>query len=221
VLVQQMNRVIDEDDFGEFLSFYQEIEIYKHNLPHWQQSSVWYFVTFRLADSIPNHIKEKIISERELWLKKHSDLIQLTKEEKREYYRLFSKRIEDLLDNNTGSCILKDKKIAEIVASTLLYFDNQRYELDEWIIMPNHVHVLVKPLLNYKLSTILHSWKSFTANDINKLLGKNGQIWMYESYDHIVRNNNAFEAIRKYIRENPIKAKTTGYNKENIFVDPM
>jgi len=208
--------MIDEDDFWEFLSFYKEIETYKRNLPHWQQGSVWYFVTFRLADSIPNHINEKILSERKLWIKKHRDLTKLTREEKIEYYRLFSKRIENLLDDNRGSCILKDKTIAEIVARTLLYFDNQRYKLDEWVIMPNHVHVLVKPLLNYKLLTILHSWKSFSANEINKLLGKNGQIWMYESYDHIVRNENAFEAIRKYIRENPTKAKTIGYSRKNF-----
>ena len=169
-----------------------------------------------MADSIPNHINEKILSERKLWIKKHRDLTKLTREEKIEYYRLFSKRIENLLDDNRGSCILKDKTIAEIVARTLLYFDNQRYKLDEWVIMPNHVHVLVKPLLNYKLLTILHSWKSFSANEINKLLGKNGQIWMYESYDHIVRNENAFEAIRKYIRENPTKAKTIGYSRKNF-----
>jgi len=212
--------MIDDDDFWEFISFYQEIETYKRNLPHWQQGSVWYFVTFRLADSIPNHINEKILSEREIWIKNHKDLTKLTKEEKIEYYRLFSKRIENFLDNNTGSCILKDKKIAEIIARTLVYFDSQRYELDEWVIMPNHVHALVKPLLNYKLSTILHSWKSFSANEINKLLGKNGQIWTYESYDHIVRNKNAFDVIRKYIRENPTKAKTKGYSKENFFADP-
>jgi len=74
--------------------------------------------------------------------------------------------------------------------------------------MSNHVHVLVKPLGNYSITDILHSWKSYTANEINKLLERKGQVWMHESYDHIVRNEKAFEAIRQYIRNNP-KGKST------------
>jgi len=201
---------IPAGEIYEFFSPYNEIEIYRGNLPHWQQKNVWYFITFRLADSIPEHAKEKIKAEREMWLKKHKDkdLSLLSKEEKIEYFRLFTKRIEELLDSGYGECILKDSKVSKIVADALLHFNNERYILDEWVIMPNHVHVLVKPIGNYSITDILHSWKSYTANEINKLLGRKGQVWMHESYDHIVRNEKAFEAIRKYIRNNP-KGKST------------
>ena len=177
-------------------------------MPHWQQENVWYFITFRLADSIPAHVIKEIKLDRELWLKKHQKghNNNFTKEELKEYYRLFSERVEILLNAGMGSCVLKDKKIAKIVADALLYFNNQRYVLDEWVVMPNHVHVLVKPLGEYNLTDILHSWKSFTANEINKVIGNNGQLWMHESYDHIVRNERALEAIRNYIRQNPVKA---------------
>ena len=207
---QQSTTSIPAGEIYEFFNPYNEIEIYRGNLPHWQQKNVWYFITFRLADSIPEHAKEKIKTEREIWLKKHKDkdLSLLSKEEKIEYYRLFTKRIEELLDSGYGECILKESKISKIVADALLHFNNERYILDEWVIMPNHVHVLVKPLGNYSITDILHSWKSYTANEINKLLGRKGQVWMHESYDHIVRNEKAFEAIRQYIRNNP-KGKST------------
>ena len=197
-----------EQDVDTFFDPNNEIQIHTGNLPHWQQKNVWYFITFRLADSIPADVTEEIKSERELWLKinpKGKDG-SYSKEELNEYYRLFSERVETLLNAGKGSCVLRNEKTAKIVADALLHFNNQRYVLDEWVIMPNHVHVLVKLLAEYKLPDILHSWKSFTANKINEQHGKKGQLWMHESYDHIVRNEKALHAIRNYIRQNPAKA---------------
>jgi len=191
----------DWDAFDFYFDPHYDIEIHSGNLPHWQQKNVWYFVTFRLADSLPEDIVETIKEEREIWLKKH-DIKTLTNEEKIEYFKLFSKRTEDILDAGYGSCILKEARIAKIVENSLLFFNNQRYLLDEFIIMPNHVHLLVKPLDGNNLKDIVHSWKSFTANKINKALGKKGQLWMKESYDHIVRNEKALIAIRNYIQNN-------------------
>jgi REP element-mobilizing transposase RayT len=198
--------VEEESTMQGFFNPCNEIEIHQGNYPHWQQKNVWYFITFRLGDSIPAEVVEKIKHERELWLKKHPNFSNLTKKEKIEYYRLFSDRVEEFLNAGMGSCVLKDPKIAKIVSDALLHFNKQRYILDEWVIMPNHVHVLVKPFEGQSLPEITHSWKSFTANEINKITGNKGQLWMHESYDHIVRNDNAFDAIRNYIRQNPAKA---------------
>ncbi len=190
------------DDVDTFFNPNSEIDIHQGNLPHWQQDNVWYFITFRLADSIPAEVVEQIKQERELWLKKH-DKNNLTTEQIKEYYKLFSERTENLLNAGKGSCVLKDEKITKIVSEAFQHFNNQRYILDEWVIMPNHVHILVKPLEGYSLTEILHSWKSFTANEINKATGNKGQLWMHESYDHIVRNEKALQAIRRYIWNNP------------------
>lgn len=196
------------ENYESFFNPFNEIEIHQGNLPHWQQESVWYFITFRLADSLPKEVVEEIKIKREEWLKRKSNLKpeNLSLEEKKEYYRLFSGRMEELLNAGKGSCILKEPKIAKILANTLVHFNNNRYVLDEWVIMPNHVHVLVKPLGDNKLPEILHTWKSFSANEINKITGNKGQLWMHESYDHIVRNEKALDAIRNYIRQNPVKA---------------
>lgn len=205
-----------KDDVDTFFNPNNEINIHQGNLPHWQQENVWYFITFRLADSIPANVVEQIKQERELWLKNH-DKNNLTTEQKKEYYKLFSERTENLLNAGKGSCILKDEKIAKIVSGALLHFNNQRYILDEWVIMPNHVHILVKPLDGYTLPDILHSWKSFTANEINKETGSKGQLWMHESYDHIVRNEKALLAIRRYIWENPLKIVSGSIPAPGIF----
>ncbi|MEM5777844.1 MAG: TaqI-like C-terminal specificity domain-containing protein, partial [Candidatus Aenigmatarchaeota archaeon] len=199
---------VSRDAHGTFFNPYDEVDIHINNLPHWQQKDVWYFVTFRLNDSIPRETLEQIKREREQWLTKHKKNYNqpYSKEELKEYYRLFSERIENLLDDCKGSCVLKEERIAKIVADALLYFNNKKYILDDWVIMPNHVHILVKPINGYTLPEITHSWKSFTANEINKILGKKGQFWLHESYDHIVRNETAFNAIKNYIRNNPVKA---------------
>ncbi len=191
-----------------FFNPHNEVQIHQGNLPHWQQGSVWYFVTFRLADSIPSEVAEQIKAEREIWLKnnKKNEKGEYTKEQIKEYYRLFSDRIEQLLNNGSGSCILKNPEISKIVADALKHFNNQKYVLDEWVVMSNHVHILFKPLGENNLPDILHSWKSYTANEINKITGNKGQLWMHESYDHIVRNEKALQAIRNYIRQNPVKA---------------
>ncbi|MDH7528379.1 MAG: TaqI-like C-terminal specificity domain-containing protein, partial [Ignavibacteria bacterium] len=176
-------------------------------LPHMHQGSVWYFVTFRLDDALPKEKIEQLEKEREQWLKVHKkDKTELTEEEKQEYYKLFSERVEEWLNNGYGSCILKDEKIARIVADTLLHFNGERYDLDDWVIMPNHVHLLIRPRNDYTLSDILHSIKSYSAHRINKVLNRKESVWMHESYDHIVRNENSFLAIKNYIRSNPIKA---------------
>jgi REP element-mobilizing transposase RayT len=194
---------------NNFFNPNDEIDIHQGNLPHWQQKDVWYFVTFRFADSLPKEIVEQIKTERELWLKRHKkeETKPYSVEELKEYHKLFSERIENLLDECKGSCLLREEKIAKIVADALLYFNNDKYVLYEWVIMPNHVHILVKPINEYTLPEITHSWKSFSANEINKLAGKSGQLWLHESYDHIVRNEAAFIAIKNYIRNNPVKAK--------------
>lgn len=175
------------------------------NLPHWEQGAAWCFVTFRLADSLPRAVVDEIQHQREEWRRTH-DLPKLSREERAEYHRLFSERYENLLHAGSGSCALRDPVNAEIVGVALRHFDGERYDLDEFVVMPNHVHVLVKPRPGHGLAEILHSWKSYTANQLNRRLGRTGQLWQHESFDHLVRSDAAMEAIRRYIRENPQRA---------------
>src|SRR5581483_10006490 len=186
--------------FDEFA----DIDITRRNLPHWKQTGKTYFVTFRLADSIPATKLSALESERESWLKHNPE--PWNDAQRKEYYERFSAKLDEWLDAGSGSCVLKDERAAKIVADALNHFNGQRYKLGAWVVMPNHVHAVVTPLEEHALSEILHSWKSYTAHKINELLGSTGQLWQRESYDHIVRNERALFTIEEYINRNPEKA---------------
>ncbi len=187
---------------------YQEVQISERNLPHWKQDGKTYFVTFRLADSLPAEKLRQLKMEREEWTRKHESkpALELSPLEKEQYYRLFHQRVEEWLDQGAGACVLADLENGRIVADALQHFEGKRYFLGEWIVMPNHVHVVITTKADEDLSKILHSWKSFTAKEINRRLGRKGNLWQEESYSHLVRNGQELYRINEYIAANPGKA---------------
>ncbi|MGI8431956.1 MAG: class I tRNA ligase family protein, partial [Chthoniobacterales bacterium] len=122
--------------------------------------------------------------------------------DKRDYYERFSVPIERWLDAGYGSCLLREPGAARVVAEALEHFAGERYDLGAWVVMPNHVHALVTPKPGHDLSEILHSWKRFSAREINRARGKEGQLWQHESYDHIVRDEASLGRITEYIEGN-------------------
>jgi len=72
--------------------------------------------------------------------------------------------------------------------------------------MPNHVHVLIETFDGHPIRNIVHSWKSFTAKEANKLLGRTGAFWMEDYHDRFIRNEEHFQRALAYIRNNPVKA---------------
>jgi REP element-mobilizing transposase RayT len=186
--------------FG-FLDREAEIENLSGNLPHWRQEGVTYFVTFRTHDSIPQAKMQEWLAEREAWLKAHPEPHDAAT--RREYGRRFPGRFHEWLDAGYGACVLARPDCRAIVEGALRHFAGQRYALDEFVVMPNHVHVLVTPLAGHSLSAILHSWKSYTSKEIGKVLGKSGTFWQKESFDHILRSPEQLGKVRQYICGNP------------------
>ena len=105
-----------------------------------------------------------------------------------------------------GACHLRRFDVRREVERCLLHFDGTRYNVDSFVLMPNHVHAVIAPRNGYDLSKILHGLKGASAKRCNTLLEREGQFWMDESYDHIVRDSKELAAFRKYIIENPKKA---------------
>ena len=183
----------------------QQPIVQKHgHLPHWEQWGATYFVTFRLADSLPVDVLASWKDERTAWLKLHPQPWDW--KTAREYMRKFEEEREHWLDQGHGSCLLREPQAAAIVAESLEHFDQQRYVIDSYVVMPNHVHVLFKPLGEHTLVDILHSWKSFTANVLNRKMNRKGALWMHESFDTIVRDAGHLSVCRDYIAQNPKKA---------------
>lgn len=193
-----------QDGPAPFVNPFAEIEITANLLPHWQQGEAWIFVTWRLADSLPADKLRQWEEEKEEWLAAHPQ--PRDEPTTRDYQERFTRRIEDWLDAGHGACILRQVEAREIVGDALAFFDGQRYELGHWVVMPNHVHLLFRPLAGHRLPEIIHSWKSFTAKEINKLLGRTGPVWQKDYWDRLVRNERHLEACQRYIVENPLKA---------------
>jgi REP element-mobilizing transposase RayT len=175
-------------------------------LPHWEREGGKYFITFRLADSLPNEVLERIDSERQSILRTAKQMGRgLTASERGHLEKLSSKRIEEYLDSGSGKCWFLDHSLAQLMAETIRYFHGKRYRLLAWCIMPNHVHILAQVFPEYGLAQIAHSWKSFSAKAINRVLKRKGEFWQREYYDHLIRDQNGLAHAVTYIVENPAK----------------
>ena len=173
-------------------------------LPHVKRENASYFVTFRLDDSLPKDVLFKFQAERNqrlrMLLTNKTDTEELIE---RDHLR----QIERYLDRGTGSCCLRQPEIAEAVSNVLRHFDGQRYQLSDWVVMPNHVHVVLWPMPNYLLGEILKSWKGYSAREVNKRLKRSGKsLWQSESFDHWIRNDEEKARICRYITHNPVTA---------------
>lgn len=190
-----------------------ETKVKERNLPHWQQDGRYYFLTWRLADSLPQNKLNELKTKRADWLKSNPG--KLSPEKEQEFHKLFSQQVDQWLDDGAGSCCLKNREASKIVSDTLKHFDGERYDLEGFVVMPNHVHVAVRIFPEEDLSKLLHSWKSFSAKAINKLLGQEGQLWQEESFDRIIRGPEHLGNVRSYIWANP---KAAGLEAEGMDV---
>jgi REP element-mobilizing transposase RayT len=158
-------------------------------LPHFEGGEVAQFVTFRLKDSLPQAVVER-------WRR------ELGREEDAQLRR----RVEAYLDRGYGAAALKEPRVASVVQNALLHYDGVRYRLAAWVVMPNHVHLLASPCGGYGLSDIIHSLKSYTASESNKILSRKGAFWMEDYFDRYVRDFVHYERTVAYIENNPVKA---------------
>ena len=203
----------------------EEVAVTRRNLPHWQQAGKTYFITFRTADSLPRPVLDAWYEERSAWLKRRgiapgnedlgvaerratvsAALARLPLQERREFHRTFSEKMHRLLDDCHGECVLKRPALAKIVGESLLHFDGDRYEMGDYVVMPNHVHMLVQFRPEVILARQCESWKHYTAVRINRALRRTGHFWQGESFDHLVRSPEQFDVLRRYIADNPLRA---------------
>ena len=177
-------------------------------LPHLKAEGRAYFVTFRLADSLPHEVIVRLKAHRaDLLRRAEAEHRDSDDEERQALHRWYAEEVDRLLDRSTGENWLRHPGVADLVAQALRHFDGERYQLQAWTVMPNHVHVVVRPFGDYRLETILHTWKSFTAQHANRLLDRVGRpFWQRESYDHLIRDDADLTGCCHYTEENPVKA---------------
>ena len=189
-------------------------------LPHWKQEGGTYAVTFRLADSLPGFVLDRYSDKRKALLDKLEALsrsggsrsvIDQMLALRKQLAEIQTDEIDPELDQGHGACLFKKDEFAEVVANAMAHFDGKRYELLAWCVMPNHVHSVLKLSAGEDLEKVLHSWKSFTAHELNKRMGTSGTLWQKESYDHLVRDGEDLRNQVAYVLDNPRKARLNGW----------
>jgi REP element-mobilizing transposase RayT len=177
-------------------------------LPHLKREGGAYFVTFRLAGTLPREVLLQLKAEREHILDQAlAGRRPLTWHEQDELFRWYSSRVDKYLDAGHGECWLGQGKIAALVGGALRFHAGLRFDLLAWCVMPNHVHAVVQPRPGWTLSRILKGWKGYTAHEANKLLRRAGlDFWQAESFDHLIRDDEDMRRCCHYTLMNPVDA---------------
>jgi REP element-mobilizing transposase RayT len=212
-------------------------------LPHWDHPGMIQGITYRLCDAVPAELISKWKSEINLRTGRSGSPVAalptgsaggppaasstadraagpaalpvegnaaLTDPGHRE----LAKRIARYEDAGRGACWLRDRRIGQMVEANLLHFDGERYRLLSWCVMPNHVHVMVETWEGWPLADLVHSWKSYTAHEANRILNRRGEFWQREYYDRYIRNVEHYLLVIRYIEENPVKARLVTHPAE-------
>jgi putative transposase len=172
-------------------------------LPHFESREAMQHVTYHLADSLPADV-----------LARFEDELRAVSPKRRDIERV--RRIQAWLDAGHGCCVLRERAVAEMIQSSFLHFDGERYRLLAWVVMPNHVHVLFQPLAGWTMAKIVASWKSFTGRRIAEYMDRVGwerqllawhsqgerRVWHREYWDRFMRNERHCERTVAYIHIN-------------------
>lgn len=189
-------------DFNPFLDFDDEIDTWEHRkLPHWSQKGTMVFITFRLGDSLPQQILKEYKAKKEAYIKSHPK--PWDKQTAYEYHRLFSAKMDHYLDRGYGECILKRPEIRKILSDTINFRDHKQYELQGYVLMPNHVHILALEFEEHTLIPVVSQIMKYTSRLINPIIKQKGSIWMAEPFDRSIRDEVHFSNTIKYIINNP------------------
>ncbi len=211
---------------------HKPLTLYQRHLPHWRQDGATYFVTYRLADALPQSKLDELQALKAEWqrqppretpprtgpagrptqapLRRTALLSRLSRAHAvlEERARQVQERVERWLDQGMGSCVLQQPAVAALVTSAMHHFDDEHYELGCYVVMPNHVHAVVRPLMPvaHPLEEILGGWKKYSSRRINSVLNTTGALWQEESYDRIVRDEEHLWRVIQYIGSNPERA---------------
>ncbi len=193
-----------------YFHYNKELKTYRRRLPHWKLEGGVYFITARLADSVPRKRYERLRTEYESEREKlkRREAAPDAYEELFEWFHL--DQLDTLLDEGHGECLLARDEIAEILWESIQYFDGKRYQLIAAVIMPNHIHVVFRVLEGHAFNTIVGAWKSFTYNEVRKRFGTHLK-WQSECFDRIVRDTDELIRVTDYVLRNPEKAGLRGW----------
>jgi REP element-mobilizing transposase RayT len=183
--------------------WYENVVVRKRGkIPHWHVPNGIYFVTYRLAGSLPRHVEGEIAAMRAKLLAARA---HDSDAEARTIERDIFRQTEAVLDRSHGDCWLRDRDVARLAISAFEHGDGTDYELVAFAVMPNHVHVVFR-LITGQLHEVIKRWKSFTSHHANAILKRTGTFWQSDYFDVLVRDSEQLERTITYVLNNPAKA---------------
>jgi len=186
----------------EFFNPRKAVKVHGSSLPHWQQDNCPQFITFREKGSLPQNLLRQWRQEKESWLTRNAEPHNTAQLE--EYRALFTKPIEDALDQGLGKCLLREETNRKILEETLMHSNGTKVEHLSWVIMPNHVHLLCRPM--HPIEKLIQIWKGVSSRKM-----KHGAIWQSNYHDTMIRSEQHLYRAIHYIRDNPVTLKNSEY----------
>lgn len=207
---------------------HRPLPVYQRNLPHWRQQGATYFVTFHTLDALPQEAISSLKRLRAQWLKAHPP--PHDHKLRQEYTKRVMMHTEQWLHQGYGACLFNNAECREIMRSALLHFhgteaepDNEkdkRVELGGFVIMPNHIHLIARPLNHVKLEMWLGSVKRFVSSNVPASYRIDGHLWQKESHDRIVRDRPHLNNCLRYIGRNPSLSNRNGTASHMLWLNP-
>lgn len=189
----------------KFFNDFIEVSKIKNRLPHWQQDEATFFVTWRLADSIPKEKMDEWFVEKNKWLEENSQ--PWDEKTEAEYHSIFSAEMESMMDSGHGKCVLRKPECLDVLVNVFGKYEGVHFLTHGMVIMPNHVHVLFTLAEGVRLEKVVQGWKRVSAIGINRVVGTQGNLWQKDYFDRMIRDWKHMARMARYIRKNPLKAK--------------
>jgi REP element-mobilizing transposase RayT len=196
------------------------LTVYERHLPHWRQDGATYFVTFRLEDALPQSKLAELELLKAEWERRRPPPacrmgfspshpcgkgFSPSGDDREDLTRQIMRRVEAWLDQGMGSCVLRSADVSAILVKAMHADEVLGHELDCYVVMPNHVHAIVRPLApgTLPLEMVLQRWKGGASIEINRRLQRSGPLWQQESFDRIIRDEEHLWRAIRYIGRNP------------------
>jgi len=195
------------------------VEKHRAHLPHIQLTEQIIFLTWRLAFTLPRPMLDLLAQMRLTLDMIHRSPEHAIEELRCDYYSQFGKLDEFLGKFDLAGLSLCRNGFGELICGAFRFYDNKFYELHSYCVMPNHVHLLIRPLRDkagefFKDSVIVQRIKSYTSQEINRALGRKGKVWSDDYFDRYIRSPKDYYKVVEYILNNPPKAGLASHQDE-------
>ena len=190
---------------------------YRRRLPHWQPPGATLFFTWRLHGSLPQEALQRLLAEREQLERQPLRRGETEQERASRHNKLIFAQFDEMLGQAThGPRWLGEPHVAQLMTDAFFHHNGQWYDLIAFVVMPNHVHVVLRPMEIQQdtgkepqfvpISKITQGLKGYVAREANRWLDHTGQtFWQDESYDHWVRDEAELARIVTYLESDPVR----------------